>query len=498
MLNYKIALSEYGLNVLQVQFQDCETIEIDIVDFYKDQSHLYTLYDSINEYVSTLHINTQKEIYDLFYKVYSHNYKQNYKDSSYILKLENNIAKVCELLNYNNFKIWIAQREDSLIFPENVKTFYTHDPDMNTTKEKTYIKSEYRDLISLIIFMRAASPLYLDFYNYIKQITTHYYYKMFMLFIKSDIYLSPEIEKLKQYIEVNQLTLIGSTKNEHLVISAGLSDDDILDSLVSEIIFNKLLTIDFFNKKCNIISFIFQTIRYKGSFITSDSVAIRGKTTVNDPSKEDISYFEDYRKTTNIPIGTVVEIQHALSNVESLVHTLGYTDFDYDLYNKELENVKFLMSKKIDETQIYLLGWFLNRIINSRALYYIEFRKLLELMIFAKVALLKRNHKFMAMMLSSYKSTENNYVNIVMKNSLNKASLKRLSQSYNFTIEDDKPSIIEKTILEISREIINSTWIPIGTKDQLEGIVNNDGYLDIPSNINDLICNYIEFVNSKD
>lgn len=85
-----------------------------------------------------------------------------------------------------------------------------------------------------------------------------------------------------------------------------------------------------------------------------------------------------------------------------------------------------------------------------------------------------------------------------MKNSLNKASLKRLSQSYNFTIEDDKPSIIEKTILEISREIINSTWIPIGTKDQLEGIVNNDGYLDIPSNINDLICNYIEFVNSKD
>jgi hypothetical protein len=63
-----------------------------------------------------------------------------------------------------------------------------------------------------------------------------------MLFIRSDIYNCPEIDKLKRYIEANQITLIGNTKNEHLIINAGLSDDDILDSLVSEIIFNKLLT----------------------------------------------------------------------------------------------------------------------------------------------------------------------------------------------------------------------------------------------------------------
>ena len=123
------------------------------------------------------------------------------------------------------------------------------------------------------------------------------------------------------------------------------------------IIFNKLLTIDFFNKKCNIISFIFQTIKYKGSFITSDSVVIRSKTTVasGDNNKEDMSYFEDYRKTSNIPIGTVVEIQHSLSNIDFLINALGHSNFNHAAYERELQNVSILIENKIDKTQTYLL-----------------------------------------------------------------------------------------------------------------------------------------------
>ena len=500
MLQYRIGLSEYGLSLLQILYPDRETIELDLTDFYKDQNKdlalLQNLYKQINEYVAMLPEYTQREIYDIFYEVYNNDHKQNYSDINFVIDLENKIARVSELLNYNNFKLWIASKENELYFPETVQDEYIYDPDMNTTKEKTYVKHEYRDLISLIIFIRAISPLYIDFYNYIKQITTHYYYKIFMLFVRSDIYTSPEVEKLKRYIEVNQQTLIGNTKNEQLIITAGLSDDDILDSLVSEIIFNKLISIDFFGTKCNIVSFIFQTIKYKGNFVTSDSSAIRGKTTVNDPNKEDISYFEDYRKTSNIPIGTIVEIQHALSNIKSLVRNLGYSNFDYALYEQELSNVKFLMDKGIDKIQIYLLGWFLNKFINPRSLYYIEYRKLVELLLLAKVILLQHDHKFIAMFLSSYKTSEGNYVNIIIRNTLNKNIIKRLNEYYGFVMEEDKPSVIEKTIIEVSREIVNNLWIPVGTPEQLKEVVNSENYLDIPNNINDIICSYVEFINS--
>lgn len=497
MLHYQIGLSEFGLSVLQVSYPGQETLEIDLTDFYKDQSFLANLYVQINEYVAILPDYVQKEIYDIFFKVYSNDYKQNYADLAYVGKLENNIARVSQLLNYDNFKLWMAQKEAQMIIPENIRDEYIYDPDMNTTQEKTYVKYEYRDLISLIVFIRAISPLYIDFYNYIKQITNHHYYKIFMLFIKSDIYQSPEIEKLKRYIEVNQQTLIGATKNEYLVISAGLSDDDVLDSLVSEIVFNKLLTIDFFNKKCNIISFIFQTIKYKGNFASSDGVVIRSKSTSGDPNKDDISYFEDYRKTSNIPIGTVVEIQHALSNIQSLVHTLGYTDFDYAMYERELRNTGALMERKADNIQIYLLGWFLSKVINPRALYYIEYKKLVELLLFAKVVLIQHNQPFIAMLLSSYKTTEGNYVNIIIRNNLNKNLIKKLNAYYGFVMEEDKQSIIEKTITEVSREIVYGLWIPVGVPESLQTLVNKEGYLVIPNSINDTVCQFVDFINTN-
>lgn len=492
-MKYIPGISEFGLNILRVEF-DSESIEIEISDFYKDLSNFTTLYDKINDYVQTIPIHIQREIFDIFLKVIDNDYKQNYSNISYIYKLENNIAKVTELLNYNNFKLWFNSNIDNLYIPEDIKNIFIYDTDMTTTAEKTYVRSEYINYIALIIFIRAISPLYIDYYNYIKNLTNHCYYRLFLLFIKSEIYTSPEIDKLKEYIEANHLTLIGNSKNEHLILGAGLSDDDVVDYLISEIIFNKLLTIDFFNKKCNVVSYTFQTIRYKGSFITSESYNIKSKTAGADPTKEDISYFEDYRKTSNISIGTVVEIQHALSDLNKLVFYLGYGNFDYDLYQQELNNAHIFMEKRIDKIQIYLLGWFLNKFINPRALYYIEYKKLVELMLFAKVVLLNNNHTFMGMLLSSYKTNDNMYINVIMKNILNKTLIKNLFPHYNFIMEEDKLSIIEKTITEISSEIINYVWLPVGSKDQVSKVKNAQGYLSIPNDLNNIICEYINFV----
>jgi len=496
MLTYKIEISEYGLHVLNVGFTDCETIEIEINDFFKDKTNIETLYTHINEYVGSLPLHHQKEIYDTFYKVYSSDYKDNYTDPSVVVKLENKIAKVSELLNYNNFKLWIAQRESGIPIPENVYKNYTFDPDMNTMAEKTYVHREYVDLISLIIFIRALSPLYVEFYRYIKQITPHYLYKLFMLFIRSDIYMSPEIEKLKQYIQFNQQTLVPNSKNEHLVLSAGLSDDDISDSLVSEVIFNKLITIDFFNKKCNIVSFIFQTIKFKGSFINSNSVIIRSKSPVNETTKEDISYFEDYRKTSDIFLGTKVEIQHALSNLPNLLHGLGYTSFNVERFNEDMKDAHVIAERGIDKVQLYLLGWFLGKVINPRSLFYIENIKVIELLFFAKNVLLEEKQTFIAALLSSYKAKEANYVNIVFKNGLTKESIKKLSEKYKFVTEEDKQSPVEKTISELSREIVNALWVPVGTTDCYKNIIHSNGYIDIPNNINEVVAKYVESLHT--
>ena len=438
---------------------------------------------------------TQREIYNTFHSVYANDYKTKFEQPDTIISIENKIAKVTELLNYENFKNWLSCHQGALLLPEGLQLDYIHDPDENTTPEKTYLTKDYVTLIAYVLFIRAMAPLYLDYYNYVKKVTAHYYYRLFMLFVRSPIYTNPEAEKLRTYIEVNLQTFAGESKNDNLVLTAGLSDDDVLDLLIAEVIFNKLLTIDFFRKSCNIMSFAYNTIRFKGSFKVADGVNIRGKSVKEVNGKEDISYFEDHRKTSSVSIGVIVEIQHALSNLEHLIQGLGIVNFDYAQYEVELQNISKMLNANIDKRQIDLLGWFLSRVINPRALHYVEFRKLVELMLFAKVVLLQDGHTYMGMLMSSSKSNETSYLNIMISNTVSKKMLKRLLPYYGFVMEEEGVSVVEKTISEMSRSLSNSLWVPIGSHDQLAKVGTTRGFLSVPGNLNEVVFNFVAYVN---
>lgn len=494
-LRYTLYKTEFGITTLQVSFTDQPSIELEAGELLKDDANKETLFDSINGYVATLPIEIQLEVYNTFLKLYTGEYRTTFSEQETVTKLELKIAKVTELLNYENFKIWINHKSDKLVYPDNILTDYVHDPDMNTTIEKTYVKKDYTDLIAMIIFLRMLSPLYIEYHNHIRQNTPHHYFRVFMLLVRSGLHSTKEAEKLRTYIDVNQQTLIGANKSENLIIYAGLSDDDVLDLLMSEVIFNKLLTIDFFYKKCNIISFIFQTIKYKGNFNANEGMTIRYKPFEKNPGNSDISYFEDYRKTSDIPIGTVVEIQHSLSELNQLISDLGRKEFDFDRYTKELNNIKLYLDKPLNNIQIYILGWFLGKIINPRALYYIEPRKLTELMIFTRVNLIADGQHFIAAFLGSQRSTVTNVVNVMIKNTLNKSVLKNLATKYHFSMEDERVSVIEKTISEASREITNSLWVPILDESFHPGVNIMNGFLEVPGSINEIMYNFVSYCN---
>lgn len=494
MLSYQTTTSEYGITSLWVKFPNCETLEIDLMEFYKDKNNLNTLYNHVNQYVAQLNTETQKEIYSIFHDNYLKEHTTSYADIASVKELEYKIKRLCELFDYNRWKEWFRQFGKDILIPETVNEDFTFDPDMGTTKEKTYIYSEYVDLVGLIVFIRAISPVYIEYFNYSNQVSSHPYYLLFRLFIDSEIQYCEEIEKLRSYISANQQTLVGTGKNEHLIIGAGLSDDDALDYLVGEVIFNKLLTIDFFYKKCNIVSFIFQTIKYKGSFVSSESMGIRPKSSKGDPNREDYSYFEDYRKTTSVPIGVETEIQDSLNDFTIIARELGYNDFNFIRFYEELQHINQLLIQVPDNIQIYLLGTLLGKVVNPRALFHLEPRKIAELRIFAKVALLPTKHSFIGVLLASVKAPEVNYINIIIRNSLNKVLIQNLKKHYSFVMEDDKQSVIEKTITELGKEIVNSIWVPMGDTSNISGLITPEGYLEIPSNINDVICSFVDFI----
>ena len=495
-LFYCIRINEDGILTLSIQFER-EELEFEIGDFFrvsktgKPDRNLFTLFDAINDYFKTLPLEHQKELFLLYKKIDEEDYKLHYNDSVYIELLESHINYAVKLLNYNQFKLYIYSRSHELQLPKDIQEEFIYDPNMNTIREKTYIKSEYIDLIAMILFIRALTPLYLDYFNYIRQLTPFYFYRVFLLFANcDDIDKSEEINKLRQYIDVNKATIIDKSKNNMNIINNGFSDDDMIDALVAEVIFGKLIAIDFFNDNANFIAFIYQTIRYKGKFNVTTEEAIKNKTALTDANKEDMSYFEDYRKISSISLGTIVEIQHALSDLSMIIRCLGKEKFDYNLYQEELSHIHEYETNRLDNVQITLLGWFLNKYINPRALYYIDYRKLVEMILFAKVVLKCHGLEFMSALISATISHEIQYVNVNFRYGSQKANFERLKPYFGFVmLEENKTNVIEETLEKIHEEIIGNTWIVHGNTS--EKLIKDGGILIIPEN---LMTHLVDFV----
>jgi hypothetical protein len=192
-----------------------------------------------------------------------------------------------------------------------------------------------------------------------------------------------------------------------------------------------------------------------------------------------------------------VEIQHALSQLNYLLIGLGRENFNYEAYEYELKHhLPKLLDHRPDNTQIYMLGWFLDKIINPRALHYIEPRKLVELMLFAKVIFLEDGHHFMGMFMSSIRTDVQNFFNVQIRGVMNKQAVKRLQPSYHFVMEDEKVSTVEKTISEICKEITATLWTPVATAEQIALVGEDAGSLVLPHNLNELVYNYVEYINT--
>ena len=213
---------------------------------------------------------------------------------------------------------------------------------------------------------------------------------------------------------------------------------------------------------------------------------------MTDPNKEDMSYFEDYRKATTIPLGIITEIQYSLSDIDAIIRTIGANNFDYELYNNELKNIPIFEEHRLEQVQINLLGWLLNKYINPRALYYIDYRKLVELTTLAKVVLLTNNQGFIASLLGSYSDSNSNYMNVLVRHGINKDYIDELKPYFSFINLDAKDNVIKSTIETMVDQIVNYNWVHVGSVDP-KYVTSKNEYLVMPDNINELMCEFIKF-----
>lgn len=505
MLSMNIFTGEYGTPILAVMCGG-DTLEYDIDQITKRNQKFDGVYDKINEYFKTL---SQKDA-EAFFRILRNIEKAPKTEmdtTDYMLFLKNETRKAVRALNLERFTDWYRSNYGDLNIPDTMQEVFDYNRDKGESEAKTYTISDFVDFIALALFLRMFLPLYAEYLAYISGVDKHPYYRIFRLFLDSDVDLkSPALEKLRAYVQVTHESRHGTGGRENLVIGAGLTDDDTVDYLIAEALFNKLSLVNYYGteRKINPISHIHQLVNYSGKFRSAETDNIRLKNIKNinsAGSEDDYAVFEgNYRKTTKTAPGLITEKISAMKNTRIILSGLGYDPdtFDWDFYRKECkENMATFMKYPIDDTTIYLLGWFLNKSIRPQSLFYCENKRRIELILLAKTCLYMSGQEYMGAFLSSIYDQEASLVNpnVIIKGSLSKELLDELKQIFSYSIED-KGLVYEKVVIEVSRRIVNLPWKPIGEVNP--AFVSEEGYLLAPANITEVIVDYIRFVSQLD
>lgn len=494
MLKYTITENDYGARYLTISYKDKKPASFMVGDFYKKDVDGDAMYHHVNQYLATLPDSVQDYLFTTIVE-FLLQIKEN-GERSYVTRLQDKIHNFINTLDYNNFDAWFQVNGRDINVPDTVEESFEQDQDMNNTREKTYVLTEYLSLVGFVTFMRLLSPLLVDYYNYSKQTRNKHLYRTFTLLVKNDIYDGEVLDKLRDYLSVNKVA--AGTKIEELIYDGGLSSDDELDDIISEIIFNKLLSIDFVKATSNVVAYAYKTLTNIGNRYSPNQ--IKSKSGKKDGGSEQPSYFEDYRKTSDISVGKITAIQYALTNQDAILAAVGVTRFNRTIHGQEVRRAREYVAKSslgsyLHKSKITILSWCLTKYINPRALSHVGYAELIDLLCMFKIIAISKGYEYVGLFLNSYIDNDTEYLNNPTSDSIRKDESEMLLSRFSNIVEFNKALRVEQTVLETSRLINSTMHVAINTIPNLEEYITQENVLIPTEHLNkDLVRFIMEFI----
>lgn len=285
------------------------------------------------------------------------------------------------------------------------------------TREQTYLKDEYLELIALSQVLKTIIGPIGQFANdnpmELNPKTIHHSLSGF--FLDHPIAESRPFKKLEGLINKIMETLSRNKEESDIrIIENGLAKEDIPIAALATALIQKVamaVTIDD-NESKNIITRTYNFINNKLQNKGDTSTAIRPKNSTIDTDSGDSdpeSKLESYRIVSELSKGSVVELNWSAKKEIISINKR------YNFYNTEDEAIlkdalmftEILKTSKLNITQIRLLGWIFKDIIDPRSIDYILINGVVNLIAFGFVYLWKNDFKDLALLLTA-KSTSNN------------------------------------------------------------------------------------------
>jgi len=434
----------------------------------KSFNHIdFDVFDFINGYWEQLPITKQ----DLIFKTYK-DIKIAF-DTIFVNKdLSEYISDKTKLLleyhDMEDLKDWLTLKTN-IIIPDSFTSEYTHSIDNNTSREKTYTKSDYVKLVTLSTLLRVMIPIWGEYINVIRKDIGNDFkeFYAFQLLNKSDILKSIPMEKLKTYID----HIVANDRTKPTNTINNISSEDYTYWLLALVCIRRLCLGDIKGNdpKTNLITLIYKSIiqRIKGvDNNTEETVRMKLSDDRGSSLEDKTSTLERYRINMDLSSEDIVELEYSIHDIRNVVNKLSHNVSNEFLF-RSISTSKKLEKEILLTPQIMLLSWVLKPIISPRGLLYLNKNKIVEALGAVETLLWVRGHKYLSILVTSYAANGDNTMMISPVDSKTKIepnlvsqlnelypmlpSSKRNSEATNFAIQ---------SIDAFINQLVTHTWKP--------------------------------------
>lgn len=372
------------------------------------------IYDQINRYLASLPEEKQLAIYNIYAEEFKFmnsiggTVDQNIE--FIISRIRDLMAKLYSHIEEQHFYNWVWGSLVPTIPPE-IKQFF--EPGMPGTRERTYLVNDYRGLIPLLLAVRFATPVCMQFMVLAEETLPENHRDTFTYSLLSKTWIS-KCEAMKRLHSFTDKT-IGNDRYQEVAIHEGISSEDYVYWTLASMMIRKAPVIDVTGSvgAASVPSVLWKFIDNKPDSLASSGPKIRFKENPSDSGDGDnnASVLEGYRtrqqQSTGQRMLNPFYLQRHITMLENgIIEPMSMIarvcpDFDVELYKDALSSTSSLMNVSLTEEQTTLASWVFDPYLSARSIGNIRKAEVIKLLAMAQTVLLQQGRFWLATLVTA-------------------------------------------------------------------------------------------------
>lgn len=388
-------------------------------------------FDDINNFFLTLSPFEQQDIFNTLVDI-----KEILEDTLGLQELQKELTDKVAILytriRLDDLRTYIALTA-KVVYPDDLKEEYSVN---DTNKDRTYLKHEYQGLVLLVIALRIMVPIWGEYMllNIKRAGSSFKEHLALKLLSKTELLISPEMDRLKRYVET---TAISKTEKDNAVVR-GISSEELPHYVMANLLVRGLAIADVNASKegGSIITNIFGRVSYAIREISRKNTNIYEKFKVDDYEDQDkTSKLEQYKNVQKVSIGDIEIHKYFINRRYDLALSVDPT-LDVGKLDQSLKLVERMGTFVFEKHNVLLVQWVLARQVPARVIRELTAHEMLGTIAVVQALLWHWGFLDLALIVTSTIDRETLAVSAVSRKQAKKVTTNILNQLYPYRIDN--------------------------------------------------------------